>query len=214
MESPSQEIVSKVLERSQLRGLGLGGNSYDMRLLDKLSDYPLLAELRISGREFDQAALAAIANAKQVESLTLSHTNITASALRALGDMPRLRYLDIEHTDVVLSQLEPPAFYRQIEVLHLPRPEVGRDDSLTLEGWDRLRVLRCDDRVGHRNRSVVRLELRQLPQLEKVETRLPSAYDLVFLQLPKLKTISAYCENEKLRVPGRYVVYHFLGHAT
>ena len=77
LESPTDELLSRVLALPELRRLRRGGGSYDLNRLDSLRKLPYLIDLRVAGRELDGEAVAAIASCNQLVSLNLMRTNIS-----------------------------------------------------------------------------------------------------------------------------------------
>ncbi len=201
LESPTDEILDKVLSVPELRSLRLGGGEYDLRKLDRLHKLPYLRELRVSGRELDGAAIAAIGSCKQLLSLNLMRTNVSNEGIEAISDLPRLRSMNLVHTSVTFSQEKKPGWSRTVQDLFLPHPgrETAADPSLgdricakhVIREWPELRILRCIEHDELENKNCVELEIADCPRLAKIGLDVFQRFDLRLSNLTDLEQISA-----------------------
>jgi hypothetical protein len=188
LKNPTDELVSRVVERPYLSSLGLSGGNYSFRNLNRLSTNPLLREVAIVQRQVDSEAISFIQSLPFIRILNLKQTNITAKDLKAIGQ-PQLEELNLIQTNLRLSELGTPAFSQTLRVLRLPLPPNGTGGSLLLEGWPNLVKLSCDDNEKPINSEPVSIVLRNLPSLKTIELDALQLFDIDVETVPNLRDI-------------------------
>ncbi|MFN7889635.1 MAG: hypothetical protein ACK5OC_05050 [Pirellula sp.] len=188
LKNPTDELVSKVIERPYLSSLGLSGGNYSFRNLNRLSTNPLLREVAIVQRQIDSEAISFIQSLPFIRVLNLKQTDITAEDLKAISQ-PQLEELNLIQTNIRLSELGTPAFSQSLRVLRLPLPLNGTGDSLLLEGWPNLVKLSCHDNEKPINYEPVSIVLRNLPNLKTIELDALQLFDIDVETVPNLRDI-------------------------
>ncbi len=211
LESPTDELLSRVLALPELRRLRLGGGSYDLNRLDSLRKLPYLIDLRVAGRELDGEAVAAIASCKQLISLNLLRTNISTKGFQCMNDMPRLVKLNLVHTSVDFSKVDRPLWFGSLRELALPHPgnasptvpALGEQvcSKIVLQDWPALQNLICEEFDEPMNRNCVAMEIANCPQLKKIELDAFQRFDLALNDLPELGSVTALHSQWKARLP-------------
>lgn len=210
LESPTDEVLNRVLALPELRRLRIGGGSYDLKRLGELRKMPYLSELRVSGRELDSSAVAAIGSCKQMVSLNLLRTNISTEGMAAMSDLPRLEKLSLIHTPVDISKLGEPSWKRTLTELALPHPgiatpanpELGVDvcAKIVLRDWPALQILTCNEYDQLENKTCVVLDVGNCPQLNEIRLDQLQRFDLFLNNLPALSRISTLDSQWKTRI--------------
>jgi hypothetical protein len=210
LESPTDEVLARVLALPELRRLRLGGGTYDLKRLNELRSLPYLSVLRVAGRELDSSAVAAIGSCKQIVSLNLMRTNISTKGMAAISDLPRLEKLCLIHTPVDISKLETPKWKNVLTELVLPHPgnttavnpELGDDvcAKLVLRNWPALQVLTCNEFDELANRSCVVLEVDNCPELSEIRLDQLQRFDLFLNNLPSLTRVATISSQWKTRI--------------
>lgn len=201
LDNPDDETLAYALSLNTVRCLYIGGGTYDLKLLERLRELPMLCDLRVSGRELTAEALAAIASCKQLQSLNLLRTNITAEGVRALGEMPKLQVLNLIHTEVRLSELGRPEIADNCSILFLPHSNQGGAEELLLEDWNKLTTLRIAEYDAPTTKQPVKVTLRRLPELNTLSLDQFRRFDLTLDGLHKLQKIEtiAYQASDRNR---------------
>ncbi len=199
LNSPSDELLQRVIKLPYLSRLLIGGGDYDLTLLEKLAANPVFRELRVSGRKLDAKGIRALSTLKQLEALNLARTNVNCQALEALGEMPMLHALNLMHTDVQLSNIGNPPWAKHLQRLDLPHPGPGGADRLAINGWDKLTYLSCYEMDELQNSTPVAIDLRNLPNLTVIELDAMQKFDLNLVDLPKLRSIAINITNARQR---------------
>ena len=210
LESPTDEVLNRVLALPELRRLRIGGGSYDLKRLGELRKMPYLSELRVSGRELDSSAVAAIGSCKQIVSLNLLRTNISTEGMAAMSDLPRLEKLCLIHTPVDFSKLEEPNWKKTLIELALPHPgiaapanpELGEDvcAKIVLRDWPVLKILTCNEYDQLENKTCVVLEVDNCPKLSEIRLDQLQRFDLYLNNLPALTRVSTIDSQWKTRI--------------
>jgi len=188
LKNPTDELVTKVVERPYLSSLGLSGGNYSFRNLNLLSTNPLFREVAIVQRQLDSEAISFLQSLPFIRKLNLKQTDITVEDLKAIGQ-PQLEELNLIRTNVRLSEFGRPAFSQTLRVLRLPLPPNGTGDSLLLEGWPNLVELSCDDNEKPIHYEPVSIVLRNLPNLKTIELDALQLFDIDVESAPNLRDI-------------------------
>ena len=201
IEAPTDSIVKQIDQFNELAVLRLGGGDYDLSLLKNLPSNPHIEELRIAGRELDAATFAAIRDCKRLHTLNLMRTNVTAKAVSKLDQMPSLRRVCLMRTDVDLAELVDPPWKDSVRELRLSHGLPGNEVSCRIGGWKSLEFLRFGDMESQVNRSVMTVELFDLPQLKTLELEIFQKYDLSLENIPLLESVDRRASSLMSRVP-------------
>lgn len=186
-DNPTRKGVRYLVKNPHLRSLRIGGDDYDLDVLQELAALPRLTDLRIAGRTLDDKTIRLIGSLKGLQALSLIRTNVTAKGLASFGEMPRLRYLNAIHTDIKLSEIQSShPWTRSVSHLFLPRPTKDHADSLTIDQWpelEQLHIFEYDERL---NPQPVSITLSNTPKLHQVSLDILQIYDLNLSNLPRL----------------------------
>ncbi len=210
LESPTDELLARVLTLPELRRLRLGGGSYDLSRLGLLRELPYLIDLRVAGRELDGEAVAAIASCKQIIALNLMRTNISTEGFQCMKAMPRLVKLNLVHTSVDFSKMDRPLWFGSLRELALPHPSNASPSvpalgdnvcsKIVLQDWPALQNVICDEFDEQLNRNCVAMEISNCPQLKKIELDAFQRFDLALSDLPELASVTALRSQWRARL--------------
>ncbi|OYP31055.1 hypothetical protein [Rhodopirellula sp. MGV] len=193
LESPSDAVLNETLRADNLTSFRIGGDGYDLRLLDQLSGRIHLDDLRIAGRSIDQGTVRVIGALPRLETLNLIRSNVPAVAISSL-ELPKLRRLDLRMTDLTLAELGTPPWSKNVVELSLPRP-YDRSDKIEIENWPELRRLTVNDLELQVNSRLLEIKLANLPKLEELKLDQLQCYALQLTQLPVLPEITLLKDN-------------------
>jgi len=201
IDNPSHELVSQLVDHHHLTMLRLGGDGYDLRLLDRLASNPHISDLRIAGRVLDMRAIQAITAHRHLDTLHLMRTNVSAEALQTLDVLPELQRLNLMSSDVRLADLGVPPWSATIRELVVPHPRPGVSDALHVDGWPKLQTLKINELDTPMNSSAMTVNLRNLPALSRLELDIFQNFDLTLENLPLLSRPTLRSFQWPLRLP-------------
>ncbi|MGB7327292.1 MAG: hypothetical protein WBD31_20620 [Rubripirellula sp.] len=211
MEHPSETMVANIADFNGLQSLRLGGDTYDLRMIEPQINNPHLVDLRIAGRELDVRAFQAIAAMPRLQSLNLDRTNVTADVLRRFDSQGNLKQLSVLHSDVDWNDLASlsdgdaanPAWaaVKSIGALRLGHPMPGDEAELKIVGWPMLETLIINELESQLNSTPMKVELADLPVLSKLELDAFQKFDLTIRNVPKLIEISEVAYEWRDRLP-------------
>jgi Leucine-rich repeat (LRR) protein len=185
---PDSSLVERLVNSPYLQQLFLGGGDYDLRLLDQLPTKPFLREVRLSGRKLDVGTIASLASCAQLTHLNIMNTDVNEKALPILEGMTRLRSLNLIRTEVDTSQASFGRLATQLDTLYLPHP--SRSNSrISLEDWPELQVLICDEPDEPSNPYITTVQIKNMPNLARIELDGIHTFDLMVENAPELSEI-------------------------
>jgi hypothetical protein len=184
-------LLRRVLQLERLTSLCLDGGDYDLKMLNDLSEKPLLRELRISGRTITPELIQSIGRIEQLKSLNLMNTSVTVEDLQKLNGLSRLQYLVLLDTDVPLSEISTLPFASNLRGLVVPRPGIGGSERITIVSWPRLEHFVVSSRRQPRNKTDISIELNDLPKLLQVKIDCVLPVDIKLTNLPSLAIVDA-----------------------
>ncbi len=201
LEEATNVLVAKLVDHGHLTTVRLGGGDYDLRLLDKLVSNPHVSDLRVAGRVVDTRTLQAIAAHRHLDTLNLMRTNVSSESLALLGPLRELQRLNLVHSDVALKDLNVPEWSDTIRELDLPHPLPGDRDSLLIDGWPQLEMLRINELDTLRNPVPMVVVLKNLPSLKNLQLDNFQKFDLTLHNIPLLEQITNRFFEWRSRIP-------------
>lgn len=199
LHNPTPEQVDEVASIPGLITLRIGGDNYDLRLLDSLAENIFLSELRISGRRLDGPFVDMLSHSKQLQVLNLNNTNITAQALSHLGEMPDLLAISLADTNVYLEDPQIPPWAHTVRFIDLPTANAGKKAVHRVHGWPKLEELCFISYTFHRNQLPLDVEVHENSELRKLSFDSLQLFDLSLEELPKLQTLALWQFGTRLR---------------
>ncbi|QEG39906.1 leucine-rich repeat domain-containing protein [Roseimaritima ulvae] len=200
LNAPDDEAMAAAMQLPYLRTLRIGGGQYDLRHLDPLPNFTHLTVLQLSGRVLDARCVQVVAATERLRLLDMSRTNLSAAAVAVIGDLPRLRTLELVDTGVQLAELTAPISPTTLNQLHLPRPDPGVSDELTISGYPELQTLAFYSRDAGLNASPLKLNIADLPKLNSLQLDLLQKYSLHLERLPVLAKVDVLSTDWQHRI--------------
>lgn len=200
LNAPDDEAVAAAMQLPHLRSLRVGGGQYDLRHLDVLPNLTHLTVLQLSGRVLDARCVQVVSTTERLRLLDMSRTNLSAAAVALIGQLPRLRSVELADTGVQLAELTAPISPATLNQLHLPRPEPGISDELTISGYPVLHTLVLYSRDAGLNASTLKLNITDLPKLNILQVDLLQKYSLHLERLPVLAKVDVLATDWQHRI--------------